>query len=78
MTDLEIQIRTVLAELLNIKEDAVSETTSSETVPQWDSLRHINIIIFLEKRFEVSIGLDHIPHMKSFTGICDVLSYLIN
>jgi acyl carrier protein len=77
MTDLEIGIRAVLAEVLNLDEDDVNETTSSETLFQWDSLHHIKVIMLLEKSFDVSIGLDHIPNMKSFSRIRDVLSALI-
>lgn len=78
MTDLDIGIRTVLAKVLNMDEAVVNETTSSETVPQWDSLSHINIILLLEKSFDVSIGLEHIANMRSFNHIRDVLSTLIN
>ncbi len=78
MIDLETGIRAALIEVLNINEADVNEATSSETVPQWDSLRHINVIMFLEKSFGVSIGLDQIPNMKSFTSIRDVLSVLID
>jgi acyl carrier protein len=78
MTDLEIGIRTVLAKVLNMDEAVVDETTSSETVPQWDSLSHINIIMHLEKSFDVTIGLDHIADMKSFNCIRDVLSTLVD
>ena len=78
MTELEIGIRTVLAKVLNMDEAVVNETTSSETVPQWDSLSHINIIMLLEKSFDLSIELDQIANMKSFGHIRDVLSTLID
>jgi acyl carrier protein len=78
MNNLEIGIRTVLAKVLKMDEGVVNETTSWETIPQWDSLSHINIVMCLEKSFDVSIGLDHIPNMKSFTRIHDVLSTLID
>jgi len=78
MTDREIGIRTILARVLDMDEANVDETTSSETVSQWDSLSHINIIMLLEKKFDVSIGLDDIANMKSFNRIRDVLSTLID
>jgi acyl carrier protein len=78
MTDLETGIRTVLAKVLDMDEAIVDETTSPETIPQWDSLRHINIIMLLEKRFDVCIGLDHIANMKSFSSIRNVLSTLVD
>lgn len=78
MTDLENRIRTVLAEVLDLDEDVVNETTSSETVPQWDSLRHIKVIMLLEKNLDVSFRLDHIPKMSSFSRIRDVLSTMID
>jgi acyl carrier protein len=78
MNDLEIGIRAVLAKVLQMDEAVVDENTSSETVPQWDSLSHINIMMLLEKSFDVSIGLDDIANMKSFNSIRDVLSTLID
>ena len=78
MTDLQTGIRSVLAKVLDMDETVVDETTSSETIPQWDSLRHINIIMLLEKRFDICIGLDHIANMKSFNSIHEVLSTLMD
>ena len=78
MTNLENRIRTVLAQVFDLDEDAVNETTSSETVPQWDSLRHIKVIMLLEKNLNVSIRLDYIPTMSSFSRIRDVLSTMID
>ena len=43
----------------------INANTSQSTCEQWDSLRHLNIIIALEDAFDLSFEPEEIADMKS-------------
>ena len=63
MTDKIIQI---ISEVLKTKVDVIS---SQSTCENWDSLRHLNIIVALEETFDVSFEPEEIAIMKDVATI---------
>lgn len=51
----------------------ISEGDSQETIEDWDSLAHINIVSALEDEFNVSFDIADIPNTRTVKGILDVL-----
>ena len=70
MNDLKDRIKNVMSATLEIPVSDVNEDTSSETLVNWDSLKHMNLIIALEEEFSVKLSIDQIIEMKSFPAIC--------
>jgi acyl carrier protein len=77
MTDLDAGIREVLAATFALDPEGIDDATSTATVAGWDSLQHIGVILALEERFGVAIGVERIAGMTSFAAIRAVLSELI-
>jgi acyl carrier protein len=76
-TDLDDAIREVLAAAFGLDPAAIPATASSQDVADWDSLGHIGLVLALEQRFGVVIGLEHIASMQSFARIREVLGGLL-
>jgi acyl carrier protein len=55
--------------MLGIEDDAFSESLSYQSVPEWDSERHIDIVLEIEQRFGVEFDADEIVSMTSITRI---------
>lgn len=51
----------------------ISEDDSQESVEDWDSLAHINIISALEDEFNVDFDISDIPCTRTIKGILDIL-----
>jgi acyl carrier protein len=66
-------IKAIMADVLNIDPDSIDESTSSDTVETWDSLAHINLVSALEQRFTVTLDVEEIEAMLSFTAIVETL-----
>lgn len=64
---LEIMART-------FQTDRLPENPSQENVEQWDSLRHLNLIIELEMEFDTEFEPEQIAQMKSLQEIEKILS----
>ena len=54
-------------------EDRIEDTASVDTIENWDSLRHINLIVALEEEFGVRFNEEDIPDMTNFRTIRSVL-----
>ncbi|MCX6162783.1 MAG: acyl carrier protein [Ignavibacteriae bacterium] len=49
--------------------------TKIEDIPEWDSLGHLNLILEIEDRFDVSFTIDEIENCKS---VKDIIVFLNN
>lgn len=67
------KLHSVIAEVFDVPPDSVTETSNPETMPQWDSLGHINLVAAIEAAFEVHFTLDEIPEMTSVAAIQEIL-----
>lgn len=65
----EEKVKDILANILGIPREAVTEETSTETIVTWDSLRHISVILTLEDAFHVRFSGDEIVEMLSLKAI---------
>lgn len=51
----------------------ISDDTSPENTPRWDSLQSINLVLTLEEEFGISFGTREIAEMKTVGSIKGVL-----
>ena len=49
---MESRIKKVMSNVLNIDFALINNNTSPDNVENWDSLKHMNLIIALEEEFE--------------------------
>ncbi|MBQ4417817.1 MAG: acyl carrier protein [Butyrivibrio sp.] len=64
------QIIELLAELLNVPADTITEDTMASDIESWDSLNHVLIIGALEERLNIVIPLDEAAEI---TGVKELL-----
>ena len=51
----EDELRKVLSNVFNISEETVNEETSIDNVGEWDSLKHLELVLALEQKFDVTL-----------------------
>ena len=52
----EGQLKQVFADVFGVDVNTIGETTSIDTVERWDSMRHMNLVLALEDRFQVTLS----------------------
>jgi acyl carrier protein len=62
----EERLKAVVAAMLDLDADRIDELTSTDTVPQWDSVRHMNLVIALEEAFGITIPDDEVVTLTSY------------
>lgn len=52
----ERKLKRVLADVLGVEIDRIDEEASIDTIDEWDSLKHLNIVLALEAEFDISFS----------------------
>ncbi len=65
------RIQVVLAEALRIPRDQVTPSLALGDLPQWDSMGHMEVMMYLEQHFGVEINADTIAGLTSVPAIYD-------
>ena len=73
MTKNESRLKQVLANVFDEESESINDESSMDTIENWDSLKHLNLILALEEEFEVSFDEDDIIIIISYPLIKTVL-----
>jgi len=55
-----------MGEVFGIDQASIDEDASPGNIEQWDSLRHMNLVVALEEEFEVRLPDESISEIVSF------------
>lgn len=69
----ENKLKQVLADVFGIDVSTIDETTSVDTVAEWDSLKHLNLVLALEEKFNVTLTEEQTVQILSYPLIKVVL-----
>ena len=70
MTDnMTAKLKSLVALALEIEEDQVSDDLCAINCPEWDSARHIMIIMAIEEEFDISFDVDDFAQMPNFAAL---------
>jgi len=70
---MEQRIKNVMASVFNVEVSEINGDTSPDTIEQWDSLRHMHLIVGLEEEFGTSFKEEEIIEMMNYKLIYDTL-----
>lgn len=68
-----VNITAIIAEVLRVPVTEITEHTSMESNPLWDSISHMEIIYALEKKFALEFSGEEIIEVTSVNKIKDVI-----
>lgn len=63
----------VVGQIMEVPESSLSLDSSPDTVPEWDSLKHMNLVLALEEEFEVQFSDQQIVQMVTVSKILEAL-----
>ncbi len=73
----EDALKQVMATMLNVDAASIGPDASMDTIANWDSLRHMNLVLALEEEFKVSIPDEDAGNITSYKLIKLVLEDLL-
>jgi acyl carrier protein len=66
------ELQEICREVFESPELVITETTTAEDVPHWDSLNHLNVVAAAEQRFGVRFRTSEVESLKNvgdFVGL---------
>ena len=60
-----IDVRRLAADILKLTVDEVPATATRDTLPVWDSLAHVNLVLAVEQHFDVQFLPEEMLEMLS-------------
>ena len=71
---MEKKIRIIMAKVFEIEISKISPKTTPSNTDNWDSLRHLMLIVELEKEFKVSFTDDELVRLAVYKSICQIVT----
>ena len=73
MSTLFPQVRSIAADLFGVAEDSIGPDSSPESVENWDSIQHLNLVLALEERFGFQLSPEEMDEMRTVGQIAAVV-----
>ena len=62
----EEKLKSVVGSMLDLDPSTIGDDTSTDTVAQWDSVKHMNLVIALESAFDITIPDEDVANLTSY------------
>lgn len=69
----EDKLKSVMADIFDIDVSTINDTTSVDTVKEWDSLKHLNLVLALEQEFNITFSVEQTVQILNYPLIKAVL-----
>jgi len=69
----EEKLKQVLSRIFNVNLDMITGDASPDTIENWDSVRHMNLVLALEEEFDFEFTDDQVVEIISYALIKIVL-----
>ena len=76
--EIKIKVVQILKEVFNNEELEIKEETTSDDICEWDSLTHIQIIVTIEKVFNIKFKMQELINQKNVGDFVDAIYKKIN
>jgi len=70
---MEEKIKKVFAECLGVSDDIITDSLEYASIPQWDSVAHMTVIVGLEDEFDIMIETDDVIDMSSVAKAYEII-----
>lgn len=67
------QVREVSADVFQVPADRISRDSSPETLENWDSVQHLNLVLALEQQFGIQFEPEEMDKMKNVGAIAELV-----
>ncbi len=71
---MEQKLKTVMADVFEISPDKIDGSTTMDSVEEWDSLKHIELLSMVEEKFGIELEMEEMIEMITFDDILRILS----
>lgn len=70
---MDIRLEKVIRTVFEIPSDTIDENWTSENIPDWDSVGHLNLIMEIEKEFNIKVEIEEMFEIEKLGDITPIL-----
>ena len=70
---MESRLNNIMAKVFNVPVDAIKSDSTPYTIVNWDSLTHVDLVLALQKEFEIRFSDDEIPTLVNYDIILNTI-----
>lgn len=63
----------VFCDIFDDEDITLTEETTADDIEDWDSLEHINLIVAVEKKFNIKFSMNEVTSMKNVGAMVDII-----
>jgi acyl carrier protein len=78
MSELKKRIRDIMSIVFDIEKEQIKDNSEPGLIENWDSLRHMNLIVALEEEFGIIFTDDEMTELLNMELITSIISDKIN
>ena len=67
------RLKKVIREVFEITEETIDENWTSDDIPDWDSVGHLNLIMEVEKEFNIKVEIEEMFEIEKLADITKIL-----
>jgi acyl carrier protein len=67
-------LKQVFAKVLRVPADEIGAQSSTKTTRNWDSLRHVELVVAIEEKYGISFSASEVFALTSVQGFVDMLA----
>lgn len=67
------RLEKIIREVFPIEEETIDENWTSDDIPDWDSVGHLNLIMEIEKEFDIKIEIEEMFEVEKLGDITKIL-----
>jgi acyl carrier protein len=71
---MKMRVEKVFSEVLGLPPDMITDDTSPDNTPQWDSMAAMNLVVAIEDEFDVRLSTAEIVSMRNVAIVKKVLT----
>ena len=69
-----LEIREIMSKVFEIDVSEISNNANQKEIMKWDSLQHLNLIVEIEDKYDISIDPEDISAMVTVEKIIEVVN----
>ena len=70
------QVRNIASDIFGIPVEKITAESSPETIENWDSMQHLNLVLAMEEKFGVQLDPEDIEQMKNIGAVAALVEKL--
>ena len=67
------KLNEIFRDIFDDEEIVVTPETNSDSIEDWDSLEHINLVVAIEKAFDLKFSMDEVTGMQNVGEMVEII-----